>query len=232
MRPVHRLFRAQGSPPSARVLLGVSPPHLGALLSRGIVPSSPARRCEVAGMQVMLKGRRARRHVGTTPCRSGRTDGSPKELPSPSALPLALGRLLLRSRRTDSSFSVLTRAHHGGDDVGELCAITRNTLTALPSELYVAASVAVSAVGSSPHLSASEWIDLLLPEGAGSREPDSLLLCLLRRLRPCSGHTLPSAPHCPGLGRTRPGHRVPGEHARLPPSPGLLHVHHLSSWPW
>lgn len=82
--------------------------------------------------------------------------------------------------------------------MGELCAITRNTLTALPSELYVAASVAVSAVGSSPHLSASEWIDLLLPEGAGSREPDSLLLCVS-----CGGS-------------------VPAVDTRFPPRPTVL----------
>lgn len=43
--------------------------------------------------------------VGTTLYRSGRTDASPKELPLPSALPLALGRLLLHSHRTAVSLS-------------------------------------------------------------------------------------------------------------------------------
>ena len=46
-------------------------------------------------------------------------------------------------------------------------------------------------------------------------------VCLLWRLRPCSGHILPSVPRCLGLGRARPGYRVPGEHAQPPPPRAL-----------
>ena len=81
--------------------------------------------------------------------------------------------------------------------MGELCAITGNTLPALPSKLRVAASVAVSAADSSPHLSAPERLDLLLPEGAGSRDLDSLLLCV------CCGGSVPAVdtyfPPCPAV---------------------------------
>lgn len=89
-----------------RCSTGGQPPHLRALLSRGIVPSSPARCCEVAGMQAMLRGRRARRApAGMSPCRSGRTDRSPEERPSPSPLPLVLSCLSLLSRQTAASLS-------------------------------------------------------------------------------------------------------------------------------
>ena len=89
-----------------RCSTGGQPPHLRALLSRGIVPSSPARCCEVAGMQAMLRGRRARRApTGMSPCRSGRTDSSPEEHPSPSPLPLVLSCLSLLSRQTAASLS-------------------------------------------------------------------------------------------------------------------------------
>lgn len=67
-RPVHRLLRGTAVPAEAwtdecsfcRCSTGGQPPTPGALLSRGIVPSSPAHRSEVAGMQAKLRGRRAR----------------------------------------------------------------------------------------------------------------------------------------------------------------------------
>lgn len=96
----------QVSAPSAGALLGGSPPHLGPC-SHGA--SSP----RLLPTAVKLPGCRQSSEVGgpdgppagTTPCRSGRTDSSPKERPLPSALPLVLGRLSLLSRRTAVSLS-------------------------------------------------------------------------------------------------------------------------------
>ena len=210
----------QGSPPSAGALLGGSPPHLRALLSRGIVPSSPAGCCEVAGMQVMLRGRRARRApAGMTPCRSGRTDSSPKERPSPSPLPLILSCLSLLSRQTAVSLSspeLITAemiwVNYVQSPEMHLQPSLRSSALPLPWLFPLRSPLCTCLLTNGlTCFSRKEWFTGL----------HSFLLCV------CCGGSVPavdtrfSTPRCPGLGRARPGHRVPGEHAGLPRALGF-----------
>lgn len=106
------------SAPSAGALLGAAP-HTWGLALTGHCPSSPAHRSEVAGMQAN-RGRRARRAPppGRPPAdREGQT--ALRSVLRHQHCPWSWA-VCPCSRRTAVSLS-LTGAHHGGDDLGELC---------------------------------------------------------------------------------------------------------------